>query len=153
MARGNNKSKDAKAKDGVRLRTNKKTSPKKAAAPPQDMNSLKRSFENSKGKEKDVQDVTKGMQSSFITYVKFCCSSKDNTASEEAVKVLNMYQKLNPTEKKQLIQNFYASGGKRAGLKSIYQQTLSLEDLLHGGSWSGYCTPAKLFELHGVLGV
>ena len=141
-----------------RVRTRGKSSPKKAASPAAASaasNTLKKSFENLKEKEKKAEegDVTKGMQSGFITYVKWCCSSKDTTAATQAAAVLTKYQKMNATEKKGLIQSFYSNGAKKQGLTTIFQQSLSVEEQIGGGSWSGYVTPAKLFTLHGVPGI
>ena len=143
----------AKAKEGVRVRTRGKTSPKRGflsspAASSAGSNTLKRSFENSKEKEKQngEAEVSKGMQSGFITYVKWCCRAS------QAAAILTKYQKLNPTEKKQMIQSFYSHGAKQ-GLTTLFQQSLSVEEQIGGGSWSGYVTPSKLFTLRGVRGI
>ena len=148
--KANQKEQKSKAKDTkVKNKQQKLPSPKK-------VNALQKSFESSKAKQdggevKTGAEVTKAMQSGFITYVKFCCTSKDSTAASQASSILSKYQQLQAPEKRQLVCNFFASGGKKPGLSSVYHQSLTLEQATQGGSWSGYVTPEKLMELHGVL--
>ena len=102
----NNKVMDAKAKFPKSKESKVKGKKAGAAA---DGNTLKRSFESAKNNNKDVgpEDVTKGMQSGFITYVKFCCSSKNDSAATQASSILTKYKKLSPSDKKHLICNFF----------------------------------------------
>ena len=57
---------------------------------------------------------------------------------------------MSPNDKKQMIATFYRSGGKKAGLTSIFKQHVSIIQLAAESEWSGYVTPAALLKLHTV---
>ena len=129
-----------------RTRSRQKASPKAAAAATAAVNPLKRSFAASAKDGGDaVAEPSKKQQSGFITYLRCCSSGKDELAKNQAEIML-----MTPQEKKNLISSFYASGGRKAGLQSIYEQSLSLEQKSDARSWVGYATPTKIMALHEV---
>ena len=117
-------------------------------------NPLKRSFDNSSksgaGGDGGVQ-VSKAQQSGFVTYLRCCASGKDSKAANQAEVMLADYRKMSQRDKKELIGSFYASGGRKAGLQSIYEQTMSLQQKSDAKSWVDYATPTKIMSLHEVM--
>ena len=153
----NNTVKDKK--DGgksVRTRTRTKASPSKADSSP-----LKRSFastvgnssssSNSKKDGESGVQVSKAQQSSFVTYMRCCTTGKDSKAANQAEVMLADYRQMSAENKKNLIHSFFASGGRKAGLQSIYEQNLSLQQKSDAKSWTGYATATRIMTLHDVL--
>ena len=139
----------------------KKTpTPKRQATPAS--STLKKHFDKKKTKGSPRKDEkvdaeppsvpTRQQHSGFLTYLKVAVNSKSAEASNQAEAVHRHYMGLTPSQKHQVILEFYKAGGKRPGLGICYQQILKVVQTMCEGQWEGYCTFGKLCELHKVLG-
>ena len=87
----------------------------------------------------------------FLMYLKSARSAKDPDVAAQASKLSADYKQLGPAEKRAMISQFVAAGGKRPGLQSLYSQQVSVEDSAVDRQWAGYATPGMIQEWKKVL--
>ena len=97
-----------------------------------------------------ADDVCKGHQSNFLSYMASACKAKDETVQKKALTVLEEYRKMDQNQKRSMVSNFFKSGGKRSGLSQVYSQTISHEASAASGEWRGYITFGKMLALKAV---
>ena len=86
----------------------------------------------------------------FLTYLRVTAKGKDEASAEKAAELSKHYHTLDITAKKQLIQEFFRVGGKKAGLGNCFCQAITTKEAASEGTWRGYVTPSKMMELEGV---
>ena len=118
---------------------------------------LKRSFEQSSCASSSKSslpatpdEVRKGHQSGFISYMRATSQGKDVDAGRQASQVIDSYRTMTCEQKKQLVVSFFKGGGRKAGLGVVHQQLIKMTDLASEHMWSGYCTPAMIFDFFKV---
>ena len=94
--------------------------------------------------------ISREQRSGFLTYLRSAMSSKDNERSSQAGAILDEYRTLDATGKKAMIAAFFKQGGKRSGLKSVYDQRLSVSSSSTDKTWQGYLTPKGIMKLYEV---
>ena len=127
----------AKANKAASPRGGKAASPKAVASP-------------KAGKFPEPKEIVRTHQSNFISYLTSATKAKDAEIQSQAMMMLSDYKNMEAEAKKVLISNFYKSGGRKAGLASIYKQSLVHDSEADAKSWEGYVTPGKLLQLLGV---
>ena len=95
---------------------------------------------------------TRPQHSLFLTYLKGCMKSPDDSTASQASQLSKHYNALGADEKKRLIAEFFRAGGKRAGLSSVFGQHVRCEQDHNEREWTGYATVDKMMELCSVLG-
>ena len=98
------------------------------------------------------EDLSKKETSGFLMYLRSASQQKDPSIQSAAKAVLDSYRQMGSDEKKVAITNFFKSGGRRAGLNSLFQQIVTHSQNDSVGEWKGYITPTKLMKLWEVLG-
>ena len=94
--------------------------------------------------------VCKGHQSNFLSYVTSASKAKDENVQKKALAVLAEYRKMDQTQKRGMVSAFFKTGGKRSGLSQVYSQSISHEASAAGGEWRGYITFGKMMSLKAV---
>ena len=113
---------------------------------------LQKSFKKGSRPADAAQQVTRAQNSTFLSYIRSALKSHNDETKSEAEMVHAHYLTLTADQKRGVIAAFFKAGGKKPGLSSVYQQTLTVKNKQQDGTWAGYCTADMLFSFHGVLG-
>ena len=144
-------------KRGQKAKAKQAASPKKSLTQIWKADDSKRTRVNSKSPENkkacDPGEIGKGEQSCFLSYLRCAAKGKCEQSRMEAENVLQDYKKATVHDKRCLIANFFRSGGRRAGLQSVYQQSVRSQEKASESDWTGYCTAGKILKMHEVHGV
>ena len=120
---------------------------------PKRTQTLRKSFAmTEKNVPETADDVKKGHQSGFLSYLKSAKESAKNEISNQATTILASYKKMTGPEKRGMITSFLQKGGKKPGLEALYQSVISMEDTTTEGSWSGWATPMMIMKWYEVGG-
>ena len=109
---------------------------------------LHKSFKaTAKAKAEPAQIPRKQLTSGFLSYISSAMHSKTDGVADQAKFLHQHYLSMTPEQKRQMVTDFYKSGGKRSGLESTYKQALSFSTKAAGGEWSGYVNLDGLMDL------
>ena len=103
-----------------------------------------------------AQGPTKQETQGFLSFLKGAIAGKDQDRAAQAASVLAKYQELglDPTKKREMIQEFFkAGGGKGKGLTCLHEQVAIYTEKSDALSWEGYINASELSELHKVVHV
>ena len=75
--------------------------------------------------------------------MKSAMSGQNMDTRHAAEAVLAGYRQLSPGDKRTMVSNFFKAGGMKAGLNSLYSQTVSHLSSAKEGQWRGYLRPLK----------
>ena len=148
---GNNKKVKAKAKSGP---GNKEKGEKQSVNIKKALRvNGKKNMDGKEAPELELEDINKGHQSGFLAFLKCSQASKDAPVREQAEAVLVEYKKLSRDGKRDMVLNFFRSGGKRQGLRCVYTQKVIHKSTANTGSWEGWwLTPGAILKILGVQG-
>ena len=109
---------------------------------------------NSSSSNNPHSTVQKGDQSLFVTYLKNTqASTKDPLAANQAARLLEQYREMTNEAKKAMVTGFFKSGGRKAGLSSLFKQSISSQASANEKGWAGWATPSTIMSFSTVNGV
>ena len=99
---------------------------------------------------KQGEQPKKLQTSGFLSYLATTSKSSNSQLSNMACLLSEKYRQLDGMGKKQLVAEFFRSGGKKQGLLASYAQIYKTSQTSSNKGWAGYVTCGMLMEMFGV---
>ena len=96
-------------------------------------------------------EVSRAERSGFLSYLRSCSHSQDESKVSHAAQILEEYRGLDPKAKSLMVSMFFRQGGKKAGLEMLFDQKFKHSESATELGWAGYISTKglmKLFEVH-----
>ena len=97
--------------------------------------------------------VTRAARSGFLSYLRSCSTSHDESKVSQAAQILEEHKSLDPKAKSLLVSSFFKQGGKKAGLQMLFEQKVKHMQSATELGWAGYISTKGLMKLFEVPNV